>query len=158
MGSKELIMIFLAFKFQPSVLGSEILSLPFWDRKKTARFFFFQKESILDWRSYHLDTFGEHGRYTKISIPRNPNGWRLEPPQKMGFFGLMFSLESKGAKVQVPSSNRSALRQLNFLRDGTEVYNNLRYFLSKPSICQACIRVYESIKSILYTYVYKYTQ
>lgn len=33
-GSKALIMIFLVFKFQPSVLGSEVLSLPFWDRKQ----------------------------------------------------------------------------------------------------------------------------
>ena len=109
MVSKELITKFLAFKFQPSVLGSEILSPAILgSKKKSARFFFVQKETILD---------REHGRYTKISIPpRNPNGWRLEPPQKkVGFFGLMFS----------------ALRQLNFIRDGTEVYKNLRSFFEQ---------------------------
>lgn len=139
MVSKELITIFLAFKFQPSVLGSEILSPAILGSKKNSKVLFFQKESILDWRSYHLDTFGEHGRYTRYPSPKT-NGWN---PQKNEFFGLMFALfqggKSSGSSRGWPGTFNKILEVV---------------LLSKPSICQTR-RQFECIYIHVYIYMYK---
>ena len=58
---------------------------------KTASFTF---KSILDGRSYHLDTSGEHGGYRYT--PPKTSGWNL----KMDSLSICFLL-SKGAKIQL---------------------------------------------------------
>ena len=61
--------------FEPAILGS-----------KTARFFFFQKESILDWRSYHLDTSNHLGS-TADTLDIHPRKLTAGTPKKMNSLG-----------------------------------------------------------------------
>lgn len=90
--------------FEPAILGS----------KKNSKVLFFSKRKHLGLEILSFGYIWGARQIHQISIPEilTAGGWN---PKKKGFFGLMFSLESKGAKVQVPAADDPEL-STEFLR------------------------------------------